>query len=192
MDPEFRNTAERTRLDIDPDVRHLLELLSLLPWPVLVPRRSPAPTPVHQRMSDFWREYAKQPPKQANAGYYVSNLSVWPALMTEPGHGTDEDVRRLAEYCLMFFELDPQENAARLELLDTNLDGAEITARRWVADVCATAWRLYAPREARRHLHALASEIAGADRVDLIPPPGAQRTLIYHGYAGEYTVPLQL
>jgi hypothetical protein len=143
---------------------------------------------VHQSAADFWQEYAEQIPKRWDGDYYVEKLSIWPQAMVEPGHGADEDVRRLAEYCLMFFDQNVQDSPGRVGLLDKYLSGSGTTARRWLADVVATAWRLYAPREARSQIQSLAFEISVAGRTDLMPPEGAFRALMLHGYGDEHEI----
>jgi hypothetical protein len=77
---------------------------------------------------------------------YSSKLEDWPLEQAL----TQEDVRDLAEYCLMFFADLSEEQMKLLDQLRT--PGAEIrgAGRVWAADMVATAWRLYVPRQALR------------------------------------------
>jgi hypothetical protein len=70
----------------------------------------------------------------------------WPLTKTL----TEEDVRDLAEYCLMFFADLTEEQAELLDQIE--IPDAEIRGigRIWAADTVATAWRLYVPRQALR------------------------------------------
>ena len=121
----------------DPDLRHLYELLSLLP--------DPAPT--EGPPYSWWQAFAEAGSRGWSGSYYCSKLvDDWPLTQTL----TEENVRDLAEYCLMFFADLSEE---QMELLDqSETPGAEIcgVGRVWAADMVATAWRLYVPRQALR------------------------------------------
>jgi len=118
----------------DPDLRHLYELLSLLPDPALE-QGSP---------SQWWQAFGEAGDRDWSGNYYSSKLEDWPLTRTL----LEEDVRDLAEYCLMFFA-DLSEKQMRL-LDQLRTPGAHLhgVGRVWAADVVATAWRLYAPRQA--------------------------------------------
>ena len=129
--------TDRRRADLnDPDLRHLYELLSLLPDPA--PEEGPS--------YSWWEAFGEAGSRQWSGSYYSGKLVDWPLTQTL----TEEDVRDRAEYCLMFFaDLDEEQ----MELLDQlQTPGAEIcgVGRVWAADIVATAWRLYVPRPALR------------------------------------------
>jgi hypothetical protein len=120
----------------DPDLRHLYELLSLLEDPA-----SEQGSPLQ-----WWQEFADAGDRGWDGSYYRSKLRDSPIAHAL----TEEDVRDLAEYCLMFFADLGEEQMELLDQLQT--PGAHIhgVGRIWAADMVATAWRLYAPRQALR------------------------------------------
>jgi hypothetical protein len=129
--------SDRRQADLnDPDLRHLYELISLLPDPA--PEEGPS--------YSWWGAFGEAGNHQWGGRYYRSKLIDWPLTKTL----TEEDVRDLAEYCLMFFADLSEEQMELLDQLET--PGAEIrgVGRVWAADMVATAWRLYVPRQALR------------------------------------------
>jgi hypothetical protein len=120
----------------DPDLRHLYELLSLLP----------DPAPKEGWPYQWWQAFGEAGDRQWSGHYYSSKLEDWPLERAL----TQEDVRDLAEYCLMFFVDLSEKQMKLLDQLQT--PDAEIhgVGRVWAADMVATAWRLYVPRQALR------------------------------------------
>ncbi|MBL7487341.1 hypothetical protein I6A60_00405 [Frankia sp. AgB1.9] len=120
-------TAARIR-----DVHHLLELLDLLPVPDL------------EKKGHFWNEFAV-----AEAGdrakpdphYIVGKLASWiQDVNDEPGDA--ERARRLASYCLHFFD---KQGPAVGDVLRGCVDGGEATGQRLAQSICEVAWRIYVP-----------------------------------------------
>jgi len=126
---------DHRRADLnDPDLRHLYELLSLLPDPA--PQEGPS--------YSWWEDFGEAGRRGWSGTYYSSKLEDWPPTQTL----TKENVRDLAEYCLMFFADLSEKQMKLLDQLET--PGAEIygVGRVWATDMVATAWRLYVPRQA--------------------------------------------
>jgi hypothetical protein len=69
------------------------------------------------------------------------------------GEADDEDVRHLAEYCMLFFDVADRPECCELleEVLTTTFTPrpAGSLGRRWAQSVVEVAWRLWVPREAR-------------------------------------------
>ena len=123
---------DRGRADLnDPDLRHLYELLSLLPDPA--PEEGPS--------YSWWEAFGEAGNRQWSGTYYSSKLQDRPLTQTLD----EEDVRHLAEYCLMFFADLSEEQMELLDQLET--PGAEIcgVGRVWAADMVDTAWRSVRP-----------------------------------------------
>lgn len=120
----------------DPDLRHLYELLSLLPDPA----QTGGPP------YSWWQVFTEAGGRPDHGSYYRSKLEDHPLAYAI----TEEDVRDLAEYCLMFFadlSEDQVELLDQLRIPDADIRGV---GRIWAADMVATAWRLYVPRQALR------------------------------------------
>jgi hypothetical protein len=129
--------SDRRPADLnDPDLRHLYELISLLP----------DPAPIEGPSSSWWDAFGDAGTRQWSGTYYSGKLEDWPLTQTL----TQENVRDLAEYCLMFFADLTEEQAELLDQIE--IPDAEIrgVGRIWAADMVATAWRLYVPRQALR------------------------------------------
>jgi hypothetical protein len=128
---------------MDRDVRFLLDLLAMLP--AMTGDRATA-------RHIWWQTYASVHAKQWDGGYYAKSLAPFAGRLLR-GEGDDEDVRRLAEYCLMFFDVaDRPECCQELDVVLGNFSpGTDpgVIGRRWAMSVCDVAWRLYAPRESR-------------------------------------------
>jgi hypothetical protein len=146
--------------------RWLLDLLGLLPAMNagvrdLGRRRfdlAVDPNDVESDGAEWWDRYATahQGPT-GDGGYYRSHLLSY-ALAIVKGKADEETTRRLAEYCLLFFDV--ADRAECCELLAEQLVGtcdprpAGSLGRLWARSVMEAAWRLWVPREARsRQLH---------------------------------------
>jgi hypothetical protein len=117
----------------DPDLRHLLRLLAMLPS--LDSRES----------GSFWTDYRRaHPDAHPEDDYMIKKLSTYVPL----ARGRDvswENARHIAEYSLMFFDVGQVPEC--LVLLDRVMprippvhDGA--IGRRWIDSVCNSAWQL--------------------------------------------------
>lgn len=127
----------------DPDVRLLLDLIDLLDVSLLVNYED-------GDTSSLWDAYARAHHGVWNGHYYVSSLIPFYRRLSQ-GEGDQEDVRRLAEYCLTFFSVaDNPELCGILEggVGDIPPNPAGTAGRRWAQSICEVAWRLYVPREA--------------------------------------------
>lgn len=111
------------------DIPHLLDLLDLLPS-------------VHGDGS-FWKQMDND-----GSNYRLEKLYVF-ARNAREGRN-DDDPRRLAECCLIFFGTADDNLVALLDGVGPQLSGGGDTGRRWVNDVTATAWRIFVPLEAER------------------------------------------
>lgn len=122
----------------NPDVAFLLDLLTLLPRG-------------GQAVGGFWQEFA-----EARGGYDLSSYAINLHAMRrriEAGEGTLQDVHDLAQYCLMFFDLDELEsNPAALELLGKNVRMGYATwcspsalGLRLARSIFDRAWNIYVP-----------------------------------------------
>ena len=121
-----------------PDVEHLLDLIDLLPF----------------NAQDFWdRLAAAEHPDRDDDNYFVGHMP-WirerlRAMLAGADSLSAHNVERVAQYVLMFFDRD---DPAMFEALDRFAGHSAAqpgrTGRRWVEDVCATAWRLYVPTRA--------------------------------------------
>jgi hypothetical protein len=149
------------------DVRWLLDLLALLPAMTLgasgLPERRVDPNlddaEVVKDGADWWEKYAKvhvKPYRQIGKGlYYRSSLFPY-ALRIVNGEAEQEHVRRLAEYCLLFFDVADRPECCEL------LEKVVVTSfapqppgscgRRWAESVVDVAWRLWVPRQARNRI----------------------------------------
>ena len=155
--------AETTVGD-DRDVRHLLDLLAMLP-PMnagtseeffgqreVDPRLDRAE--VEQRGAEWWKTYAKvhaEPQGHSGEGRYYRTHLLKYAFPILKGEADAEDVRHLAEYCLMFFEVaDRPECCELLDVVTTTFhpEPAGSCGRRWAQSVIDVAWRLWVPRQA--------------------------------------------
>lgn len=142
----------------DADVRWLLDLLALLPAMTLgarsLPEREVDPNldavEVDERGAEWWERYAKvhvEPYGLIPQGtYYRGSLFPW-ALRIVQGEAGEEQVRRLAEYCLLFFDVaDRPECCELLEEVVVDRFTPQprgSCGRRWAASVVDVAWRLW-------------------------------------------------
>jgi hypothetical protein len=116
----------------DPDVRHLLELLSMLPGP---------------EDREFWTAVQHQALPDTDLGYVYEKMSgIW-RVIQDPSR---QNIIHLARYLMFFFAGDNPElwkilNHIFHDQLSLRNDEA---GRWWAADVCKTAWTLYV-----RYLH---------------------------------------
>ena len=97
----------------DPDLRHLYELLSLLPDPA----QTGGPP------YSWWQLFTEAGGRPDHGSYYRSKLEDHPLAYAL----TEEDVRDLAEYCLMFFadlSEDQVELLDQLRIPDADLAGS--------------------------------------------------------------------
>jgi hypothetical protein len=160
----WRGEMAEMAIGDDPDVRWLLDLLALLPAMTLgamrLPQRRVDPnldaTEVEERGAEWWERYAKvhvEPYGRIPEGtYYRGHLFPW-ALKIVRGEADLEDVRRLAEYCLLFFDVaDRPECYELLEEVVVNSFTPQPSGscgRRWAQSVIDVAWRLWVRGAAR-------------------------------------------
>ena len=125
----------------DADLEHLLNLLALLPPP---------------QDHDFWFKLAElncyHERLDEAAEQIVSNLRQ--GIVAVATNSTDDATKGdaakdLASSCLTYFD---GEDPGLWQLLDQTVEypwtPRRAAGRRWASDVCATAWRLFVPREA--------------------------------------------
>ena len=115
----------------DGDLRHLLQLLALLPTP---------------DDDDFWRTFAtaESPDDPGAKDYILGKLSA--CIRDVVGDKvTRMDVSELALYTLMFFSKSSPELHSLLGRVTSgfDVDGQDTVGQRWCQDVTATAWGLW-------------------------------------------------
>jgi hypothetical protein len=118
------------------DVQLLQDLLWLLPS-----------FRMDEEDEEFWEAYAKSLGRGWDWPYVTRKLD------THFQPESEDEIGRLATYCLMFFDVG--ENEAALALLDPAVAPSFDTPRRfalaerWVRSVCETAWRLHVSVQAK-------------------------------------------
>jgi hypothetical protein len=127
-------TAYRQRVDTfpsDPDLRHLADLLDLLPGP---------------DDRDFWERVAGKgsPPNPLHyTDYVIKNVAVHMAVLRTPTP-QPRGVEQLAQYLLMFFGGDHPRLRDLLSRRVTHFAvKGDAVGRWWLDDLTATCWRLY-------------------------------------------------
>ena len=120
---------------VRPEVEHLLDLLDLLP---------------DEQTTDFWSQLVDaEQPVGTSGDYFVSKMrmlvgQLQRALTRE--HVAAHQLEHAVQYLLMFFD---RSDAELYRVLDRvagyGAEPAGRTGRRWMEDVCATAWRIYVP-----------------------------------------------
>ncbi len=114
------------------DVKLLLDLLDLLPTPDL------------DDQGEFWRAFDQTLTHPLRAEYIVGKLAVWAERAhTDPSNAYS--ARRLADYCLLFFD---GERQAMWDLLGEHAATGGENGRRLAESICETAWRIYVPLQA--------------------------------------------
>ena len=117
------------------DAEHLLDLLDLLP---------------DEDDDSFWDRLARaENPDQADGGYFFNKLiharSDLRRMLSGNGSITPSNLESVSQYVLMFFDRDDPAMHMALEPVAGFAIEPGRVGRRWSEDICATAWRLYAP-----------------------------------------------
>ena len=141
--------------------RWLLDLLGLLPAMNAGVRdlgrrrldRALDPNDVEREGAEWWDRYARAHQGPTGDGsYYRSHLLTY-ALAIVKGKADEETTRRLAEYCLLFFDVADRTECCELleeqlvRTFDPQPPGS--LGRLWARSVVEAAWRLWVPRESR-------------------------------------------
>jgi hypothetical protein len=152
---------------IDDDAIWLTDLLAMLPPMTAgtlegtVAERKVDPAldsdEVEKDGAEWWEGYAKvhaQEGRHPEGRYYRSSLWSFAQRVVD-GVAVEEDVRRLAEYCLLFFDV--ADRPGCWEQLDVVASSyvphpPGTAGRRWAESVMEVAWRLYARRQSRRRV----------------------------------------
>jgi hypothetical protein len=148
----------------DTDVRWLLDLLRLLPAMTAdVPRDVVHEREIHPALdvgevekeaAEWWDRFGELHPDRIDRGRYPRVHLLPYALRIVEGKADDEDVRSLAQYCLLLFDVaDLPECCEHLDVVvQSHIPQRGRAGRRWAESVTEVAWRLYVPRQAHGRL----------------------------------------